>query len=54
MEYFEVNVIFVGHILGIECVLTHPFPWQYFLPYTIHVISEAISYFLVGLSTIVL
>ena len=35
MKYFEINVIFVGHILGIQCVLPHPFSWQYLLPYTI-------------------
>ena len=35
MEYFEINIVFVGHIVGIEFVLANAFPWQYFLPYAI-------------------
>ena len=35
MYYFEVNIIFMGHIVGAECVLPHAFPWQYCLSYAV-------------------
>ena len=35
MVYFKINVLFMAYIVGIGCVLPHPFPCQYFLPYAI-------------------